>query len=71
VAGAYYEIVVRGRVRGTLAPWFHGLDIRSTEPGATRLSGWFADQAALQGLLVQLGDLGLDLSSIRQLPTPD
>jgi hypothetical protein len=71
VAGAYYEIVIRGRLNGPLAHWAHELEIRSSEPDGTHVSGWFADQAALQGLITQLGDLGLELSSVRQLPKPD
>jgi hypothetical protein len=31
------------------------------------LDGWFADQAALQGFLTRLGDLGLELASVSLL----
>jgi hypothetical protein len=68
VAGAHYEIVVRGRLGGSLTRWFDDLEVRSSGPDATYLSGWFADQSALQGVLTRLGDLGLELASVRQLP---
>lgn len=71
MAGANYEIVVRGRLGGALTRWFDELDVRSSGPDATRLHGWFADQAALQGLLRRLGDLGLELSCVRRLPDTD
>lgn len=68
MSGANYEIVVRGRLGGALARWFDDLELRSATPDATHLYGWFADQAALQGVLRRLGDLGLELSSVRRLP---
>lgn len=71
MAGANYEIVVRGRLGGALTRWFDDLEVRSSGPDATRLYGWFVDQAALQGVLRQLGDLGLELSSVRKLPDLD
>lgn len=71
VTGARYEIVVRGRLGDALIRWFDDLEVRSVGPEGTRLSGWFADQAALQGLLRQLGDLGLELSSVQRLPDSD
>ena len=71
MTGAYYEIVVRGRLGGSLVHWLHDVEVRSSGPDATYLSGWFPDQAALQGLLAQLGDLGLELSSVQELPDAD
>ena len=67
--GAQYEIVVRGRLGGPLTRWFDDLEVRSSGPDATYLYGWFADQAALQSTLLQLGDLGLELSSVRCVST--
>lgn len=67
MGAAQYEIVVRGRVGDALARWFDTLEVRSPDADSTRLSGWFADQAALQGLLKELGDLGFELSSVRRL----
>lgn len=53
---------------GALLSTFDGLEVWQSEAGSTHLSGWFADQAALHGVLRQLGDLGLELCSIRRLP---
>ena len=68
MAGGHYEIVVKGLLVSTLLRWFEELEVRSDGPGTTTVSGWFVDQAALQGVLNQLGDLGLELSSVRRLP---
>ncbi len=71
MAAARYEIVVRGRLGSALTTWFADLEVRSSGPDATYLYGWFADQSALQGLLSQLGDLGVELTSVRRLPDGD
>ena len=68
MAAARYEIVVRGRLGSALVGWFDDLEVRSSGPDATCLSGWFADQPALQGVLAQLGDLGVELTSVQRLP---
>lgn len=70
MAAAHYEIVVQGRLGSALVRWFDGLEVRSSGPDATRLCGWFADQPALQGVLAELGDLGVELMSVRRLPDP-
>lgn len=68
--GATYEIVVRGRMGANLLEWFDDLEVRDTGPGGTCFRGWFPDQPALEGVLVRLVDLGLELSSVRRLPGP-
>lgn len=68
---AQYEIIVRGRLGEVLVRSFDELDVRAEGHQDTCLTGWFADQSALQGLLSRLGDLGLELSSVRRLPGPD
>lgn len=70
MAAARYEIVVRGRLGSAFVRWFDDLEVRSSGSDATYLCGWFADQPALQGLLSQLGDLGVELTSVRRLPDP-
>jgi hypothetical protein len=65
---AQYEIIVRGRLGATLVQSFDDLDVRSHGHQDTCLTGWFADQAALQGLLARLAGLGLELSLVRRLP---
>ena len=67
MAGAKYEIVVKGRLGRALVRSFDDLEIRSTGPNATHLYGWFPDQPALHGVLTRIGDLGLELSSVQRL----
>ena len=68
MTGAHYEIVVNGRLGAPFTSWFEELEVRASGPDGTYLYGWFADQAALQAILMQLGELGLELSSVRRLP---
>lgn len=68
MAGANYEIVVRGRLAGSLTRWADELEVTVSGPDTVRLRGWFADQAGLQGLVRRLGALGVELSSLRRLP---
>lgn len=70
MCAARYEIVVRGRLGSALVGWFDDLEVRSSGPDVTCLCGWFADQPALQGLLAQLGDLGVELTSVQRLRDP-
>jgi hypothetical protein len=68
-----YQVVVRGRLGEHLASAFGHLELDS-RPGQTALTGTFADQAQLHGLLDQLRDLGIHLISVNpvdQAPAPD
>jgi hypothetical protein len=58
-----YQVVIRGRLGEHLAGVFDQLEVGS-RPGQTTLTGTFADQAQLHGLLDQLGDLGIHLISV-------
>jgi len=58
-----YRIVVRGRLGEHLARVFDQLDV-DPRPGQTTLTGNFADQAQLHGLLDRLRDLGIHLISV-------
>jgi hypothetical protein len=61
-----YEIRVGGALDEHWAGWFDGLQI--TSAGAeTIICGLMADQSALHGVLVKIGDLGLHLISVRRL----
>lgn len=67
-----YRVVVRGRLGEHLASAFGHLELNS-RPGQTTLTGTFADQAQLHGLLDRLRDLGIHLISINpadQGPAP-
>ena len=68
MSGSNYEIVVGGRLGGAMCRWFSDLEVSSSGPDATQLCGWFPDQPALQGLIAQLGELGLELVSVRRIP---
>jgi hypothetical protein len=58
-----YEIVVRGRLTAGLDAGFHELT-RKARPGATALTGDFADQNQRHRVLDQLADLGLEVVSV-------
>ena len=61
------EIRVKGRIDEQWSDWFEGLAITHTEENETVLSGPVADQAALYGLLANLGALGLPLWSVNRI----
>jgi hypothetical protein len=58
-----YQVVIRGRLGEHLTSAFEHLELDS-RPGQTTLTGTFADQAQLHGLLDQLRDLGIHLISV-------
>lgn len=55
------EIRVKGLIDQHWSDWFGGLTITHTELGESVLTGTIRDQAALQGLLSRIADLGLEL----------
>jgi hypothetical protein len=63
-----YQIVVQGHLDDPLSYWFEGLTVSTGygEDGTpiTMLSGRFADQAALHGVLATIRDLNLPLISL-------
>lgn len=63
----HYEIVVDGAVETRWSEWLAGLDIRPVDAGHTVLRGPLPDQAALLGVLKQLHNLGVQLSSLRRV----
>jgi hypothetical protein len=58
-----YRVVVRGRLGEHLASCFEQLELES-HSGESSLTGTFADQAQLHGLLDRLRDLGIQLVSV-------
>lgn len=58
-----YEIVVRGRFTRGLDGAFHELTLEP-RPGATALTGDFADQNQLHRVIDQLADRGLEVMSV-------
>jgi hypothetical protein len=60
-----YRIVVRGELSQRYLPAFEGMALVPGD-GQTAIVGPVIDQAHLHGLLVRVGDLGLDLLSVNQ-----
>jgi hypothetical protein len=59
-----YHIIVKGHLDESWKDTFEGLTITNLENGEALLSGLVQDQAALQGLLNRISNLGLVLISI-------
>lgn len=65
-----YEICIRGHLGEMLRSAFP--DLRAQTRGKdTVLTGALPDQAALQGVLAEIGALGLELVEVRRLPRED
>ena len=62
-----YEIRVEGLIDDRWADWFDGMTITHDENAETKLVGVLLDQAALQGALERIRDLGLKLISVRRI----
>ena len=67
----FYQIRIKGHLDEILAEWFEGLTISNQEDGVTELSGRLPDQAALQGILKRISNLGLALISVNAVPEED
>lgn len=67
LARTRYEIILRGRLGPRLEQAIEGFEVVSSSAEATRLVGWVADQAALQGTLRRVSDFGLELVSVREV----
>jgi hypothetical protein len=61
-----YRILVRGGLGEHFASCFEQLELASDD-GVSTLTGTFADQAQLYGLLDRLRDLGIQLVSVNAL----
>ena len=64
----FYQIKVKGHLDTTLAAQFEDLKISNLEGGDAMLSGLIQDQAALQGVLKRISNLGLTLISVNADP---
>ena len=65
-----YQIRVKGHLGDHWADWFEGLTISQEKDGSTLLTGPMADQAALHGLLVKVGNLCLPLLAVNRIALP-
>ena len=61
-----YEIVVKDRLSSRFSGAFPGIELES-RPGQTVLTGEFADQSQLHGVLERLRDFGIELVSVNAL----
>jgi hypothetical protein len=68
-SGARYEVVVTGQFGPALAALFEGFELTPTDEAETRLVGWVEDQPALQALVRQLGELGVQITRLTRLPS--
>lgn len=62
----WYEVRLQGRLDPRWSARFEGMTM-TTGDGYTLLSGRVVDQAALHGLLQQLRDIGLPLTSVTRV----
>ena len=63
----WYEIHFRGDLPDDVLLELSGLEVRLEEP-RTVLRGAIRDQAALQGILLRLSGLGIELVEVRRFP---
>ena len=66
-----YHIKVKGHLDDTLAGWFEEMTVSNLEEGDALLAGFLPDQAALQGILKRISDLGLTLISVNAVTEGD
>ena len=66
-----YQIRIKGHLDETLAGWFEDLTVSNLEDGDALLSGPLPDQAALQGVLKRISNLGLTLVSVNSVQEED
>jgi hypothetical protein len=67
----YYRIRVQGHLAPIFQDRFGGLHLEQQEGGTTLLSGTLPDQAALQGVLLQIIRLGLVLLELSTREAPN
>ena len=63
-----YEITIRGQLGGPLSRSLGGVEVSWGDPDTTCLVGGFHEQDDLHDVLTHLGDLGIELASVRRLP---
>lgn len=63
----FYEIRLKGHLGQNTLIWFEDFQVEYTPDGETVLCGPIVDQAALDGILMRICDLGLSLTLFRQM----
>jgi hypothetical protein len=64
-----YQIIVRGELSRRYRTVFEGMTL-AVGDGQTTITGPVLDQTHLRGLLDRVGDLGLELVSVKATPRP-
>jgi hypothetical protein len=62
-----YEIRFKGHLGPNTLVWFENFNVAYSPDGETILYGPILDQAALDGILARICDLGLSLTLFRQM----
>ena len=62
-----YQIRVKGTLDYSWSDWFDGMTIIPQDQDETIISGPVVDQAALQGMLWKISDLGLTIISVLRI----
>lgn len=62
-----YEIHLKGHLGPNSLVWFENFTVAYSPDGETILRGPIIDQAALDGILTRILDLGLSLTFFRQM----
>jgi len=63
----FYELRLKGHLGQNTLIWFEDFNIEYSADGETILRGPIIDQAALQGILTRICDLGLTLTLFRHM----
>jgi hypothetical protein len=63
-----YRIRIKGSLKYAIADWLEDITVTPQENGETLLTGNFADQSALRGLLDQLWNLNFTILSVERIP---
>jgi len=71
IVSDWYEIRIKEEISENSLTWFEDLTVTRTTSGETVLTGMFADQSALHGLLGKIRDLNLTLISVNQVEKKD
>jgi hypothetical protein len=69
--GFQYELVVTGRPGPRVLAALPGFEVVACDGEQARLRGWVRDQAALQGLVRSLGDLGVAIEGLQRIDEPN
>jgi hypothetical protein len=65
--GFQYDLVLTGRPGPRVLAAIPEFEVLCSESTHTRLRGWVQDQAALQGVLRSLGDLGVTIEGLQRV----